>query len=375
MTRDSRLPALTGLRWAAALVVFGQHTLELFYDSDLVAPRPVRAVLWALLVNGGAMGVSFFFVLSGFVLAWTYIGGMPSLRVFYWRRFARIWPLHAVATLLSTGVYLLLGVAVPLTAVLAALGLVHAWVPDSTIIRGGNGATWSLSDEAFFYLCFPLVLAILSRFRKSLALATAGLAIVALGTGWALVQWQIQSPFYRSWLLDYFPPVRLLQFIVGVALGVAVSKGWRPRVPMSLAIVLVLGYHLALIPWQHHISDRMAWGPYSASQLLAVPVFSLLVLAGVRRDLEGRSGILGHPWALRLGHWSFAWYLVHEIVLRSFVAWRGKPEGLLATAAMWVVVLVCSQAFAGLLYHVVEHPTERRLRGLVRPRSRARALV
>ncbi|GAB3839246.1 hypothetical protein [Dactylosporangium cerinum] len=71
MKPDSRLPALTGLRWAAALVVFGQHTLELFYDPDLVAPRPVRAALWTLLVNGGARGVSFFFVLSGFVLTWS----------------------------------------------------------------------------------------------------------------------------------------------------------------------------------------------------------------------------------------------------------------------------------------------------------------
>ena len=93
--------------------------------------------------------------------------------------------------------------------------------------------------------------------------------------------------------------------------------------------------------------------------------FLLAVLAAASRDMEGETGWLGSPWLIRLGHWSFAWYLVHEIVIRSLLALGGRPQGLAETAGVWLVALVVSQALAGLLYTLVEHPTERRLRALV----------
>ena len=56
---------------------------------------------------------------------------------------------------------------------------------------------------------------------------------------------------------------------------------------------------------------------------------------------------------------------MHEIVIRSLLALGGRPQGLAETAGVWLVALVVSQALAGLLYTLVEHPTERRLRALV----------
>ena len=78
------LGSLTGLRFVAALLVFGRHALLLF------AGTPVAGVASVVLLPASA-GVSFFFVLSGFVLAWCH-RSEDSPRSFYRRRFARIYP-------------------------------------------------------------------------------------------------------------------------------------------------------------------------------------------------------------------------------------------------------------------------------------------
>lgn len=352
-TRD-RLPSLTSLRFYAALFVVIYHL-----SRQVGAIPGISHVAWY-----GRTGVTFFFVLSGLVLAWTYHDAMPSLRTFWWRRFARIWPLLAVATVGSSAVYVIMGVPVPPVSVAAALAMVHAWIPNALMVRGGNGATWSLSDEAFFYLCFPLVLALFKRLSVQSKLRAAGAAVVVLIATWVLITASVDDTFLRIWAVDYLPLSRLMQFVVGVAIGSAVRGGWRPRIRLDVAVTLALGFHLGLYVWGH-FAGSSPWNPYSASHVLATPFFALVVLAAALRDLGGRTGWLGTPWGLRLGHWSFAWYLVHEIFLRSWVYVLGRPVGLPETLLAWGIVLSASLTCAGLLYHFVEHPSERRLRRLV----------
>ncbi|MFE2582035.1 acyltransferase family protein [Streptomyces sp. NPDC059378] len=348
-----RLPSLTGLRfWAALLVV-------LYHLSRQVGTVPVVSeVAWY-----GRSGVTFFFVLSGFVLAWTYDGANVPARVFLWRRFARIWPLLAVSVALSVAVWAVMGQAVSLKAVAATLLLVHAWVPVPVIFKGGNPAAWSLSDEAWFYLIFPALLALLAGRRARVWAWTAAAAVCA-----ALVLWPALSglpPVTRAWALDYLPLTRSLQFVLGVVAGLALKRGWRPRLPLPVAVALVVGWHLALIPWSDAVPDSLWYSPYTASQWLSAPVFAALICSAARADLEGRRTGLGGPWMIRLGHWSFAWYLLHEIVIRSAVFLWGKPAPGQATLVFWAGVLTVSLGAAGLAYQWVEHPAERRLRSLL----------
>ncbi len=354
-SRD-RLPSLTALRFWAALFVVVYHL------SRQLAPIPVLSHLgWY-----GRTGVTFFFVLSGFVLAWTYHDTTVPAGVFWWRRFARIWPLLVVATLLSTAVYLAMGVDVPARAVAAALAMVHAWSLDPVVVRGGNGATWSLSDEAFFYLCFPLLLPLVKPLRLRAKLSVAAAAMGLLLVVWVLLTTQV-AVAHRAWAIDYLPLSRLPQFVVGVALGSAVRAGWRPRLRLDVTIAAVIAFHLALFAWGHYAGTSL-WNPFSASQVLATPFFAAVVLAAAVRDLHRRTGLLGRPWALRLGHWSFAWYLVHEIFLRTWVFVLGHPASLASRALAWTAVALSSLLVAGVLYHWVEHPSERRLRALAERR-------
>ncbi|MET9800181.1 acyltransferase [Streptomyces sp. NPDC006368] len=345
------LPSLTGLRFWAALVVV------LYHLSRQVGPLPVVSdTVWY-----GRSGVTFFFVLSGFVLAWTYDGARVPAKVFLWRRFARVWPLCAVTIALSVAVWAALGRAVSAKAVVASLLLVHAWIPDTVILKGGNPAAWSLSDEAWFYLVFPLLVALPAlrsgRGRRwTAALVCAAAVLVWLGGS------LITDGTVRGWALDYLPLTRTLHFLLGVVAGLAFKRGWRPRTGLWPAVALVIGWHLVLIPWSGAVPDGLWYSPYTASQLLSAPLFALLVAAAAQADAEGRVTGLGGTWAVRLGHWSFAWYLVHEIVLRVCLARFGRTETVLSTALVWLAVIVVSLTLSACAHRWVEHPLERLLR-------------
>lgn len=95
-----RLDALTGLRFYAALLVFAFHiSLSRFYigNPDIVEP------LQFILKNGGWFGVTFFFILSGFVLMWSARAGDTPGR-FIWRRIAKIVPNHAVTFVIALAI-------------------------------------------------------------------------------------------------------------------------------------------------------------------------------------------------------------------------------------------------------------------------------
>src|SRR5947209_10148896 len=166
------LPSLTGLRWIAAFLVFWFHTAGW---AVVVSP-------WWHLPQFGFTGVSFFFVLSGVVLTWS---GRPgqSARQFYWRRFARIYPAHAVMTVFAIVMYLeVMPPYKPLWAGLLALVLLHAWPPIPVVNSAANGVSWSPSCEAFFYAVFPGLTRALSRRSRRGRIAFVAVVLGACST-------------------------------------------------------------------------------------------------------------------------------------------------------------------------------------------------
>ncbi|HKO24511.1 MAG TPA: acyltransferase, partial [Chloroflexota bacterium] len=224
----AHLRPLTGLRFMAALLVvihhdFGIATGDYGQRADPRVPT---------LIAAGFVGVNVFFILSGFILTYNYLGTDGQLRVtrrdFWAARLARIYPVYLLAFLVATlpsAHYLLAHHASLLSTTMTgvvALTLTQAWVPASS--DAWNGPGWSLSAEAFFYLLFPLVavcIARLGRYRLYLALGACWMlslatpvicahAVLTAGGGWDM-----------TWLkfLKYNPLVRLPEFLMGVALG------------------------------------------------------------------------------------------------------------------------------------------------------------
>ncbi|MDP9109743.1 MAG: acyltransferase, partial [Pseudomonadota bacterium] len=214
---DSRpaLPALTTLRLFAALAIVVHHCNGVFWPVAQLGPLDA--------------GVSFFFVLSGFILTYVYrdtLTGADTRRgarwQFYRARLARIWPLHLVCLLLTL---LWLRVPEPFSApvLIANATLLHAWIPWDRYFFSYNYASWSISTELFFYALFPWLIAAGARMMlRGLLLSmllVAGLVALAYGLHlptWAATGQQLSS----TGLLYGFPLARFSEFLLGATCGV-----------------------------------------------------------------------------------------------------------------------------------------------------------
>ncbi|MCS0602697.1 acyltransferase [Streptomyces sp. LP11] len=340
-TAPRSLPSLTGLRWMAALLVFGLHVHNFGYFSGTAA----RLVRWAF--GSGATGVSFFFVLSGFVLTWS---ARPNDRaVAFWRRrVARIYPVHLV-TLTAALVMAYTLAHEPRPTVrqgLANLLMLHSWWRPwwQTL----NPVSWSLACEAFFYAAFPLLFPLLRRLGARGTTALGALSVAAvMALAWT------DAHHWWTYSLYSLPAARLPEFVLGAVAARLVLLGrWRgPGLEASLALA-VIGYFLV---------PQVTPG-YSAT-VCTVLGFALLIPAAAVADLHGLPSLWRRRWLVRLGEVSFAFYMVHLLVLRAAVHLLGaKPHfGLMAGLTVTAVLFTVSLALSWVLYEAVECPARRLL--------------
>jgi peptidoglycan/LPS O-acetylase OafA/YrhL len=347
-----RLHTLTGMRFLAALPIVFLHV-----GSNFFGLSTLRAAF-----GYGYIGVSFFFVLSGFVLTWS-TSDMPARR-FWWLRFARIWPAQALVAAMVF-VFLIQDRPPDWPGRAADFLLVQSWWPSSDVYFGGNGVSWSLSCEAFFYLAFPaLVIGIRRLDHRGLAVVGAGL-LAMLAIAPAVGEWLGLSQQVMYWLFFILPAYRLLEFLLGMILARAVQCGFRVPHPRVAAVVsgTVLAGLVAFLVWA---TSNFGWYPSRPwVALLFLPVFASLVLAGATADIVGAASWLTSRPLQWLGATSFGLYLVHQPLFRITQSWGWWPTrhdlvGVLAFAAFLAVAV----AVAGLLHHLVEKPLERRLRAI-----------
>ena len=146
---------LTFTRFIAAVLIVLYH---------FAANKPLIHQLGGLgrVVLIASTFVSYFFVLSGFILVVANAKAVrlqqfPSAANFWINRFARIYPLFFLAFLLSIPQFHEATGAYPTPqALLANVLLCQAWVPLRSFSI--NFPDWSLSCELFFYLLFPAIL-------------------------------------------------------------------------------------------------------------------------------------------------------------------------------------------------------------------------
>ncbi|MET9089073.1 acyltransferase [Streptomyces sp. NPDC004237] len=339
----TRLPSLTGLRFLAAFTVFCFH----ISISGLLAPSSTQHA-FARAAGAGAVGVSFFFVLSGFVLTWSARPG-DTARAFWRRRAAKIYPNYVVAFVISVAGLYATGHTVGLLAGAANLGLVQAWWPDPRVYFGANSVSWSLACEAFFYALFPALLPVVRRIRPERLWASAAVCVAAV---FAVPLAAMPLPVDRHyWFVYIFPPVRLLEFVLGILMALVVKNGRWPRIPVwSASVLLAVAY--AVTPY---------FPPDAETSAVTVIPFALLIAAVAVADVEGRRSVWRSRWAVWLGEISFAFYLIHQSVIVDLM--RGLDAEGSAPAKAWaltVAALALSVALAGLMHRFVEVPMMRR---------------
>jgi len=353
--RLPRVESLTGLRWWAAFFVFTHHMTNL-------APLPIRDFL-----KYGTSGVTFFFVLSGFVLTWSAQPG-TKISTFYRRRFARIWPAHAVALIAAVFVFYRFDPPdnmpwikpVSMTVIVLSVFLLHGWSNDPNILYGGNPASWTLSVEAFFYAYFPFVQRATAKLKVAGGLILCA-AVILIGGAYrlALFHWKDVVPVLPQ------PVLHSVAFLFGVGLAISLRSGWKPRVPVWFAF-LVTGGGLFLL-W--YSKSHPAEVPFAITMGLCQKevltlLYGFLIFAVAARDTRGGRSVLRSKPMVALGQWSYAFYLVHATILYAIKEYHGVAGPIGWSNLTWYAgVCALSILASWLLYKFVEHPLERKLRG------------
>lgn len=170
---NKQLKALTGLRIVAALWVVVHHLSgEIFtFIPQLMFVKPI--------VDRGGLGVDLFFILSGFILTYQYVGRLGrsfTLRNaahFVKLRIARVYPVHFITLNLTVLLYLAgqmfgvgmndSGVVRTFSAYIQNVFLVHAWLNQP---YSWNGVSWSVSAEWLAYLLFPIAIVLICKIRS-----------------------------------------------------------------------------------------------------------------------------------------------------------------------------------------------------------------
>lgn len=178
-----QMPALTGIRFFAILHIFLFHlwviySMEkepgfenLLHDMSFI-PESVLTYF-----SNGWMSTSFFFLLSGFIMAYLYWGQDGNLNLsrkkFWILRVTRIYPIHILLVLITflafAGHNVSMGIDT-LTLVaggIATLALVQAWYPD--FVPLWSWPTWTISALVFLYLVMPFIMPMLARLSRSRA--------------------------------------------------------------------------------------------------------------------------------------------------------------------------------------------------------------
>jgi peptidoglycan/LPS O-acetylase OafA/YrhL len=321
----SHINALTTLRFFAALLVVVFHHGQ---SAFAAAPSWCQS-----LTKGGYAGVPFFFVLSGFILAYNYLPkareGTLDKRRFWVARFARVYPVYAVALLVSAPIFWVFlwqtmspDDALSRFGVQAVLsfGLIQSWIPSWAF--AWNGPAWSLSVEALFYLTFPFLMKHLNeKARWGLLAGFFSAAVALLMAGRVFGCNAIAS---AQQVLGWANPLLWLPlFVLGICMGElrlkrTASPPIRGKRAAWLAVFTVSLMALIVLAMTSSLQRK--------SQLLlcyavAAPCALLILLL----SMEGNpiSGFLGGSSLVLMGEASYSLYILHRPI-HDWFGWIEK---------------------------------------------------
>lgn len=355
--KPDRLNALTGLRTFAAINIVFFH----FSNPQWFGPL-------APVVNAGYASVSFFILLSGYVLAYNYAtraraGQLDTMR-FYKARFTRLYPIYLLSLLLSWRMlpqeYASHTHGMFWTGIVLAPLLMQGWIPSIATFL--NTPAWTMSAESFYYLLFPWM----ARWKRPesvqpILLRLAGVWMLGMIPGTLYIVFNpdgIPHPdrfSYGPWLqaLKYTPLPHLASFVFGVLLAEL-----DELIPRAARLRLFLGVGgFATIFFLLWLGSDI---PYAIiHDGLLMPLFGCVIL-GLAGDnpLARTLGIrplvfVGEAsYCLYLLHYNF-WNLVHDTHVLNRLGLSGLDP--------WISYAILV-GMALLALHFIEKPAQRTLR-------------
>ncbi|MDO8289826.1 MAG: acyltransferase family protein [Parvibaculum sp.] len=400
------IPALTGLRFIAALSVAVAHGAGI---TLRFGPEHAYIIDW--LGRGTAFGMTLFFVLSGFVIHLNYRtsvtqGGLRGIGAFMWARFVRLYPLFLLLLALDFTFHTLRpGELLQPDAQLRALPYyllsLQSWVyvpiRDYSLIYAIGLAvpvTWSISTEWFFYLAFPLIAPIILLLRRpSIAIAAAifwcaiwAAFIVVLFDRMNVIEpWAIekygeiasqvtsyQDSYYR-WLLYFSPYVRIGEFVLGCIFAqlyllvekIPVRKVERISGALFQAVAIATIIIITVVMYMDVVSPLLLIK--LRNSFAVAPSVAILIFCMARyRDPLTR--FVSARWMTKFGDASYELYLIHipvfVLVAKLFQPALGDGVGVTGSLIRFSAGMVLLLLASVLLHRSFDVPVRRWLKAL-----------
>lgn len=342
---------LTSLRFFFAFIVFLSH-LPIIYPTNSTLTNLQKDVF-----AEGYLGVSFFFILSGFILSLTYknklINNKVPLKEFWIARIARIYPLHLFT--------LLIAIPLSLTGILASTGvwlgklfinilLLQSFFPQRSIYFSFNYPSWSISAESFFYLLFPFIISIHSKYPKTIYLSLVLITMIPLGI--FLCPEDLQHRFF--YINPFF---RMVDFIVGILIYNIYEKiktsSWLES---KTSITFVELFSVLLFACFFAFHSFVPQG-YRYSCYYWMPMITIILAFSYQAGYLSR--ILSNRILVLLGEISFSFYLIHQLAIRYIGAINSKFSLISDNLLLMAIILVFTLLASYLSYHLIELPSSK----------------
>ena len=354
-----KFDALTGARWLFASFVFVYHNRK-YWRKDLNK--------YALqFINEMHIGVSLFFVLSGFLIAYKYNDPQNRQHFKYGRyiglRLARIVPLYWLLLLVS---YIDWGFPKNYQTIIT-FSFVHGFSDIHNL--DGIAQAWSLSVELTFYILAPLIFVLWNKnaFRTILFLLIGFAIVLSIGHAWHKINGNKDEYFYPfSFVLHSTFFGRFPEFLAGIYLAGIFHKEYpdpferiKYKTYTGLAGMMISLFVISFFQPDifHHGFDTTIG---SVLQYTLIPLFAIIWMYGLATEQTLMSKIFASRPMILLGNASFAFYLVHISYVNLRVqGWHLFPDR--NFILLWVISII--------LYLLFEKPVNDLFRKILQRRK------
>ncbi len=304
----SFLPALTGIRAIAAYLVFIYH----FTPS----PSFIGQTLYNFL-HEFHVGVTLFFVLSGFIITYNYFEKINSLKMYFVNRFSRIFPMYFI---LTTFTFVFFAIQKNLFLIsdfkefLSCISFLKGFSPNLRLVGISQG--WTLTVEESFYLMAPLIFLFIKRSKIYLII----IPIIIILTGFGIVNLiSIPNSFEfinsNNFMLLFTFFGRCFEFFVGIGIALfykANKKEFKTKMFTYFGVIVIL---LSILILSFLKTDQQE-GIYHPLGIIVnnfiLPIFGIAPLyLGLLFENTGFKKFLSTKTMILLGKSSYIFYLIH----------------------------------------------------------------
>lgn len=352
---------LTSLRFFFAIMIFAFHLDIIIHESN----SDILKWLHVSIFKEGFIGVSFFFLLSGFILAYNYKESLltktQSRHSFFVARFARIYPLHILCFLfaLPFGIDSISNTGDLIKNIILNITLTQSFSFNPETIFSFNSPSWSISNEMFFYILFPFLLYPITYLTKHRFRYISLLIFISIIPLLIFYISKSECDFFDQ--LFYINPfMRIFDFILGILVFNLYENIKNKRYISSVNFTYLEIFSLAILLLFLLFSPHIPQG-YRFSCYYWLPISLLILTFSFQKGVI--SSLLSHKKLIFLGEISFGFYMIHLLVIRYlYLIFDPYLKNNYIAGIMIIIALSLTLLFSVLSFKFYETPANKYLK-------------